>query len=153
MLAGLSQVAVFVQNVRQADLAHGIVRMASRGLGISRTRRGSIASGVQQSAQIIEREGSLGEVLRSPSIGDKVRDKVGSSILSAIKKGTNMGTTLPPGVESIVSIRRMQFASVRESEKADRIGTLVGWLSSGSHHHAFVELRIWSSTLLASLQQ
>ena len=59
-----------------------------------------------------EAESSLGEVLRSPSIGDKVRDKISSSILSAMQKGTNLGTTLPPGVERVVSIRSMQFASL-----------------------------------------
>ena len=60
--------------------------------------------------ETIEAGGSLGEVLRSPSVGDKVRDKIGNTILSAMQKGTNLGATLPPGIDKVVSIRSMQFA-------------------------------------------
>src|ERR1019366_5151970 len=58
----------------------------------------------------IEADGSLGEVLQSPSIGDKLRDKISGSILSAMQKGIDLTATLPLGVERVASIRSVQFA-------------------------------------------
>jgi hypothetical protein len=58
----------------------------------------------------IEADGSLGEVLQSPSIRDKIRDKISSSIVSAMQKGTNLTAVLPSGVERVVSLRNVQFA-------------------------------------------
>lgn len=59
----------------------------------------------------IEADGSLGEVLRSPSIADKVRDKVSDSILSALQRGTTPGAALPPAIAKIASIRSVEFTA------------------------------------------
>jgi len=58
----------------------------------------------------IEADGSLGEVLQSPSFGDKLRDKISESILSAMRKITNLTATLPPDVARVASLRSVQFA-------------------------------------------
>lgn len=43
----------------------------------------------------IEADGSLGELLRSGTIGEMLRDKIRSAILPAMQKGTNLSATLP----------------------------------------------------------
>ena len=58
----------------------------------------------------IEADGSLGDVLRSPSVQDKIRDKIRDSILHAMQRGVNLQATLPPAAQSVASIRSAQFA-------------------------------------------
>ncbi len=58
----------------------------------------------------IEADGSLGEMLQSPSIRDKIQDKISTSIVSAMQKGTNLTAVLPPGVERVASLRNVQFS-------------------------------------------
>ena len=48
--------AAFEQHIGQVDVAHGIAGMARRGFGIRGARRGSITGGVQQCAQVVERQ-------------------------------------------------------------------------------------------------
>lgn len=58
----------------------------------------------------IEADGSLGEMLRSSSVGDKLRDKISAAILSAIQKGVNLQAALPPAVERVAAIESVRFA-------------------------------------------
>jgi len=58
----------------------------------------------------IEADGSLGDVLRSPSVQDKIRDKIRDSILHAMQRGVNLQATLPPAAQRVASIRSAQFA-------------------------------------------
>jgi hypothetical protein len=57
----------------------------------------------------IQADGSLGEVLRSGALGDAIREKIRSSILSALNKGTNLSATLPPAVQGYVTIQNAEF--------------------------------------------
>jgi hypothetical protein len=57
----------------------------------------------------IEADGSLGEVLQSPSIRDKLRDKIGNSLLSAMQKAANLSAALPAGMEKVASVQNVQF--------------------------------------------
>jgi hypothetical protein len=57
----------------------------------------------------IQADGSLGEVLRSGALGDAIREKVRTSILSALQKGTNLAATLPPAVQGYVTIQNAEF--------------------------------------------
>ena len=57
----------------------------------------------------IEADGSLGELLRSGTLGDMLQDKIRTSILSAIQKGTDLGATLPPALQGCVTIQNAQF--------------------------------------------
>jgi hypothetical protein len=57
----------------------------------------------------IEADGSLGELLRSGAVGEMIRDKIRSAILSAMKKGTNLSATLPPAAQGYVTIENAAF--------------------------------------------
>jgi hypothetical protein len=57
----------------------------------------------------IQADGTLGELLRSGALGETIREKIQSAMLSALQKGTNFGTTLPPAVQSYVTIRNAKF--------------------------------------------
>jgi hypothetical protein len=58
----------------------------------------------------IQADGSLGEMLRSGSFGADLRDKISEKLVSTIQKSTNLGTTLPPGLESVATLRSVRFA-------------------------------------------
>jgi hypothetical protein len=58
----------------------------------------------------VDADGSLGDLLRSGSAGDSIRDKIASSVESAIQKSTNLKSTLPAALEKAVSIETVQFA-------------------------------------------
>jgi hypothetical protein len=57
----------------------------------------------------IEADGALGELLHSGTLGDMLRDKIRSSILSAMQKGTDLGATLPPAIHGYATIQNAQF--------------------------------------------
>jgi hypothetical protein len=57
----------------------------------------------------IDADGSLGELLRSGTLGDAIRDKIRTSILSAMEKGTNLSATLPPAIQGHVTIQNAEF--------------------------------------------
>jgi hypothetical protein len=57
----------------------------------------------------IEADGSLGELLRSGALGDAIRDKIRTSILSAMEKGTNLSATLPPAIQGHATIQNAEF--------------------------------------------
>lgn len=58
----------------------------------------------------IEADGSLGEALQAPAIGDRLRDKIGAAIQSALAQATSLSTTLPAGYEKTSSLRGVRFA-------------------------------------------
>ena len=57
----------------------------------------------------IQADGTLGELLRSGALGETIREKIQSAMLSALQKGTNLGTTLPRAVQSYVTIQNAKF--------------------------------------------
>jgi hypothetical protein len=57
----------------------------------------------------IEADGSLGELLRSGTVGDMLREKIRAQVLAAMQKGTNLSATLPPAIQEYVKIRSAQF--------------------------------------------
>ncbi len=58
----------------------------------------------------IEANGSLGEMLRSGSLGDALRQKIRTSLESALEKGAaNMNATLPPAAQVYATIRSVEF--------------------------------------------
>ena len=57
----------------------------------------------------IQSDGSLGELLRSGTVGEMIQEKIRSSILSALQKGTSLGATLPPAVQGYVRIENVAF--------------------------------------------
>ena len=57
----------------------------------------------------IEADGSLGELLRSGTVGEMIRDKIRTSILSAMQKGTNLSATLPPAAQGYATIENAAF--------------------------------------------
>jgi len=59
----------------------------------------------------IEADGSLGQALQAPAIGDALRDKISASIQSALEKATNLTATLPAVFEQTASLQNVRFAS------------------------------------------
>jgi hypothetical protein len=59
----------------------------------------------------IEADGSLGQVLRSLSVGDALKEKIASGVRSAIQKATSLNTVLPPEIGSTATIRSVEFTS------------------------------------------
>jgi hypothetical protein len=58
----------------------------------------------------IDADGSRGEMLRSGSLGDSLRQKIAASIENAIRKSANLQAALPAQVESVASLQSVQFA-------------------------------------------
>jgi hypothetical protein len=61
-------------------------------------------------ARKIDADGSLGELLRSGSLGDSIRAKIAASIESAIRKSANLKSALPAEMENVAAIQTVQFA-------------------------------------------
>lgn len=57
----------------------------------------------------IRADQSLGEMLRSGSIGAMLRQKIAESLVAAIQKGANLNATLPPAVQGFSVIRSARF--------------------------------------------
>ena len=58
----------------------------------------------------VDADGSLGDWLRSGQVGDSIRDKIASSVESAIRKSANLNSALPAGIEQMLTIGNVQFA-------------------------------------------
>jgi hypothetical protein len=58
----------------------------------------------------IDADGSLGELLRSGSLGDSIRERIAASIESAIQKSVNVKSTPPAEMENVAAIQTVQFA-------------------------------------------
>lgn len=59
----------------------------------------------------VDADGSLGNVLRSGSLGDSLRQDIADSVESAIQKSVDLKKTLPAAVGNAVAIQSIQFAS------------------------------------------
>jgi hypothetical protein len=57
----------------------------------------------------IQADGSLGELLRAGPLGEMIRNKVQSSVSTALNKGANLKATLPPSVQDYASIQNAEF--------------------------------------------
>jgi hypothetical protein len=57
----------------------------------------------------VEGDGSLGQLLRSGSLGDSIREKIAASIESAIRKSANL-KWLPAGIDDAAAIQAVRFA-------------------------------------------
>jgi hypothetical protein len=84
----------------------------------------------------IQADGSLGELLRSGALGDMIREKIRSAILSALQKGTNLSATLPPVVQGYVTLQNAEF----KDEGAGRLAAVL----DGEIHITREQLQILS---------
>jgi hypothetical protein len=68
--------------------------------------------GIALAAQVrkIDADGSLGELLRSGSFGESLRERIAASIESAVRKSANLKSVLPAGMEDAATVRTIQFA-------------------------------------------
>ena len=57
----------------------------------------------------VEAEGLVGELLRSSTLGETLRDKISDSVLSALRQGGDFKAALPAGARSYATLRRVQF--------------------------------------------
>lgn len=57
----------------------------------------------------IDADGSLGELLHSGSLGEILREKITRSIQSSLDKATNWNATLPPALQSLLTLRTAAF--------------------------------------------
>ncbi len=57
----------------------------------------------------IDAQGLIGEMLRSGTLGEALRDKIAESLLLALRGGTDFKTTLPPAAQSYAILRRAEF--------------------------------------------
>jgi hypothetical protein len=66
---------------------------------------------VQLSAEVgtIEADGSLGDLLHSGSFGDGLRERITRSMQSAIDKSTNWNASIPPALQRIVKLHKVEF--------------------------------------------
>jgi hypothetical protein len=64
--------------------------------------------------QKIDADGSLGELLRSGSLGATVKEKIASSVESSIRKGLDLKSALPTAVAAAATLRGAQFVSGTE---------------------------------------
>jgi hypothetical protein len=58
----------------------------------------------------VDADGSLGQVLRSGSVGDSIREKIADSVESSVQKSVNLKSALPPALEKAISIDTVEFA-------------------------------------------
>jgi len=58
----------------------------------------------------IDADGSLGEALHSGSFGDSIRQRIATSMESSIRKSADLKSTLPAGMDSVATLRTVQFA-------------------------------------------
>jgi hypothetical protein len=58
----------------------------------------------------IDADGSLGDVLRSGSFGDSIRQEIADSVETSIQKAANLKPAMPAALEKAVSIETVQFA-------------------------------------------
>jgi hypothetical protein len=57
----------------------------------------------------VDAEGLIGELLRSGSLGETLRDKIAESLLSTVRQGGDFNATLPPSARGNVTFRRARF--------------------------------------------
>ncbi len=57
----------------------------------------------------VDAQGLIGELLRSGSLGEVVRDKIAQSMLTTVRQASDYKTMLPPTAQGKVILRRAQF--------------------------------------------
>jgi hypothetical protein len=57
----------------------------------------------------VEAQGLIGEWLRSGSLGETLRDTIAESLLSVLRQGEDLKTTLPPAARGNTKLQRAQF--------------------------------------------
>jgi hypothetical protein len=57
----------------------------------------------------IQADGSLGELLRSGTVGEMLQEKIRDAILKALQKGTDLSATLPPAAQANVTLQKAEF--------------------------------------------
>jgi hypothetical protein len=57
----------------------------------------------------IDAEGLVGDLLRSGSLGDTLRDKIAESVLSAVRQGGDFKLMLPPAAQGNATLQHAQF--------------------------------------------
>jgi hypothetical protein len=74
------------------------------------------ANGIAMASEVqkIDADGSLGEVLRSGSLGASVKEKIASGIESSIRKGLDLQSALPPAAASAATLTSARFTSSPE---------------------------------------
>ncbi len=75
----------------------------------------------------IEADGSLGELLRSGSVGAELREKIRDSILKAVQRSTDLGNVLPAQAQPFVTVRSVVFG-----ESGDAAGSRLTLQIAGS---------------------
>jgi hypothetical protein len=85
--------------------------VGGNGIVVTRLIPSAGKSGIVLNGEVekIDADGSLGELLRTGSLGASIREKIERSIESAIRKAGNFESLLPPAVASIVQIRGIEF--------------------------------------------
>jgi hypothetical protein len=64
---------------------------------------------LESSVVSIQADGTLGDALRSGSLGDSLREKIRSSLQSSLQKAVNLEAALPPALASVAAIQSVQF--------------------------------------------
>jgi hypothetical protein len=64
----------------------------------------------------IDAEGLVGDLLRSGTLGETVRDKIAESVLSAVRQGSDYKAILPPAAQGYVKLQRAQFQGMGAGE-------------------------------------
>lgn len=82
----------------------GVVVVALAPVLVSRAK-----SRIDAEVRDIQADGTLGELLRSGSLGTRLREKIRSSIESALDKATDFRATLPPVLQDLVHILALSF--------------------------------------------
>ncbi len=57
----------------------------------------------------VDAQGLIGELLRSGSLGETLRDKITESLLAAIRQAGDLNATLPPAARGNATLHRAQF--------------------------------------------
>lgn len=66
----------------------------------------SLTSEVQR----VDADGSLGELLRSGSLGTSIRERIAASIQKSIQKATNFQSLLPSSLDHAIALRAVEFS-------------------------------------------
>jgi hypothetical protein len=66
---------------------------------------------VRLAAQVgrVDAEGMIGEMLRSGSLGDALRDKITETVLATVRQGADFKAMLPPAAQGYATLLRAQF--------------------------------------------
>jgi hypothetical protein len=74
------------------------------------------ADGIAMASEVqkIDADGSLGEVLRSGSLGTTVKEKIASGVEGSIRKGLDLKSALPPEAAAAATLGSARFSSGKE---------------------------------------